>query len=155
MRLHKVWGGVLLAGWLAAYPMGGGSLYPFESTPKQSNALSSETAVSGAALVYPPVPAPNPFSPQRDGKTQLVYQLTDSTDVNIYIYDINGNVVWRQYIPCGQEGARSGLNRVDWSGRVSYNNNLLLPNGVYIAHILIDKAGEKKSLGRAKIVLLN
>ncbi|MDR2431325.1 MAG: gliding motility-associated C-terminal domain-containing protein [Candidatus Margulisbacteria bacterium] len=112
----------------------------------------------GTDLVRPPVPAPNPFSPNEDGKddtTTLVYQLTNSTDINLYIYDINGNVVWRKFIPRGQEGAHAGLNKVVWDGRASFNNNQILPNGVYICHLLIEKGGEKKSLGRAKILILN
>ncbi|GBR74252.1 hypothetical protein NO1_1461 [Candidatus Termititenax aidoneus] len=119
-----------------------------------------QTAVVLAAdndLLRPPVSAPNPFSPNADGMndtTTIIYQLARAADLNIYIYDINGNVVWRRFISSGQEGARAGLNRVIWDGQASWRGEGVLPNGVYICRILADAGAGKKSLGRAKILIL-
>lgn len=108
------------------------------------------------SLVNAPVPYPNPFSPNNDGvrdTTQIVYQLTAPTDVNIYIYDLNGDLVWKRFITKGQEGAHAGINRVPWDGRASFANTIL-PNGIYICHVVIEERGQKKTLGRTKIYIL-
>ena len=149
--MYRLLGGIVLFCLLAAQPTGSTSI-------SSSTIIHDNVRSRNPEIVRPPVPVPNPFRPSStgpDSKTHLIYQLTQAADVNIYIYDINGNVVWRCYIPRGQEGAKIGENRVPWDGRSSFNNTQPLPNGIYIAHILIEHAGEKKSLGRAKILILN
>lgn len=107
-------------------------------------------------LIHDPVPYPNPFSPNNDGvkdTTQIVYQLTSPTDVSIYIYDLNGDMVWKQFIVKGLEGAHAGINRVPWDGKASFEDTVL-PNGLYICHVIIEEHGQKKTLGRTKIYIL-
>ncbi|MDR1114364.1 MAG: gliding motility-associated C-terminal domain-containing protein [Candidatus Margulisbacteria bacterium] len=136
MRRTCLWSGILFLGLLSA-------------------CQAAAVLAADNDLPRPPVSAPNPFSPNADGvddTTTIIYQLARAEDINIYIYDINGNVVWRRSIPDGQEGARVGLNRVIWDGQTSLRGDGVLPNGVYICRILAG-AG-KKSLGRAKILLL-
>jgi hypothetical protein len=138
MRTARLWSGILFWGLLS---------------------VCSTAAVLAAdgSLPRPPVSAPNPFSPDADGvndTTTIIYQLERAADLNIYIYDINGNVVWRRFISGGQEGARTGLNRVVWDGRTSLRGDGVLPNGVYICQILSGADAGKKSLGRTKILIL-
>jgi hypothetical protein len=128
-----------------------------EGVPAEPYEVKLKVILRNSGLLRPPVPAPNPFSPDADGvddTTTIVYQLARAEDLNIYIYDINGNVVWRRFIPSGQEGARAGINRVVWDGQASFRGGGALPNGIYICHILADTRAGKKSLGRAKILIL-
>ncbi|MBU0580031.1 MAG: gliding motility-associated C-terminal domain-containing protein [Candidatus Margulisbacteria bacterium] len=106
-------------------------------------------------LLRQPINWTNPFSPNGDGVedvTYIIYELTKSAAVKVLIFNMDGEVVWRQDIDEGQEGAHAGYNSVVWDGYTSFGDNL--PNGVYIAHIIVNDNGSMKSLGRAKIVIL-
>ncbi len=108
-------------------------------------------------LTQKPVPFPNPFSPNGDGDndfTYIVYELSKSTEVNIYIYDMDGNIVWRKNIASGQEGGHAGINRVRWDGNASYGREEILSNGLYVCHVIAEIDGEKRSLGSTKIFIL-
>jgi hypothetical protein len=108
-------------------------------------------------LVDRPVPFPNPFSPDGDGDrdiTEIVYNLTKRADITIYIYDLNGDIVWRKDISAGDVGGRPGINRVVWTGEATFGRGEVLPNGIYICHIIAEIDGEKRSLGRTKIYIL-
>lgn len=118
------------------------------------------TVIAGSAdleLIDNPVPFPNPFSPDGDGDrdfTEIVYALTKRGDVSIYIYDLNGDIVWRKDISAGDIGGRAGVNRVVWNGEATFGRGDVLPNGIYICHIIAEVDGEKRSLGRTKIYIL-
>jgi hypothetical protein len=119
--------------------------------------VTVNVASLGFKLVRDPVPFPNPFSPNGDGfqdTTRIVYQLTRSSDVSLYIYDLNGDLVWKRFIAKGQEGSHAGVNQVPWNGEASFSAGGVLPNGIYICHIVIEDNSQNKSLGRTKIMIL-
>ncbi len=106
-------------------------------------------------LVREPFNGPNPFSPNGDGVddvTYIVYELNRAVPVRIYIFNMDGEIMWRKDIEEGEEGAHAGYNSVMWEGETSMGDTL--PNGVYIGHIIVKDDGEKKSLGRVRIVIL-
>lgn len=108
-------------------------------------------------LIEGPIPFPNPFSPDGDGVddfTEIVYELNKSSDMIIYIYDLNGDVVWRKDIAKGDQGGRAGVNRVVWNGEATFGRGEVLSNGIYICHVIAEIDGEKRSLGRTKIYIL-
>lgn len=126
--------------------------YPAVPFVVQVNAQDEDLGLS-----HNPVPFPNPFSPDGDDNndyTYIVYPLTKSAEINIYIYDLDGNIVWRKTIAAGQEGGHAGVNRVRWDGNASYGREEILPNGLYICHVIAELDGEKRSLGRTKIFIL-
>ena len=87
---------------------------------------------------------PNPF---RAGKepTFIEYNLTQSSNVKISIYDLLGQIVWEKKFYAGENGGQSGeTNRVEWWGR----NNLaeVVSNGGYICRIWIE--AERKQIIR-------
>jgi flagellar hook assembly protein FlgD len=85
----------------------------------------------------------------------IAYTLSKSADVTIYIYDMNGDLVWRQEMKKGQNGGVAGNNMVVWNGEASFGNKEVLANGVYIVHLIAKLEGEKRSIGRTKIYILN
>ena len=106
-------------------------------------------------LVREPFNGPNPFSPNGDGiddVTFIVYELNRAAPVRIYIFNMDGEIIWRKDIDEGDEGAHAGYNSVVWDGVTSMGD--ALPNGVYIGHIIVRDEGEQKSLGRVRIVVL-
>jgi len=117
--------------------------------------FSVQVVSAGLELSDGPLPLPNPFSPDGDGVndiTYLAYTLTQSTDISLRIYDLNGNLVWRREIDAGQEGAHAGVNKVSWAGIDSYERDLA--NGIYICYVLRPNNDGLKVLGKTKVFIL-
>ena len=83
---------------------------------------------------------PNPFS----GETTIRFSLARAEDVNIYIYDINDNLVWKN----SKFNGKVGINTITWSGLNDRGEEVA--NGVYLLEVSIQKKTVKK-----KIVLIN
>ncbi|MFH1387144.1 MAG: S8 family serine peptidase [bacterium] len=92
---------------------------------------------------------PNPFIRTSTNETSFVYTLAGNFDATIYLFDLNGNLLWQKSYPAGDNGGKSGLNNPTWNGKSLYGENL--PNGVYLYQIVADK----KILARGKIIILN
>lgn len=90
---------------------------------------------------------PNPFSPSVEN-TEIIYELSESEDITIVIYNILGQVVWKRYILKGEEGARNAINRIEWDGRSFFGE--ILPNDIYFCRILTNG----KDIGGCKIFIL-
>lgn len=69
------------------------------------------TVMGGNIIAYP-----NPLG-IRDDHTRLIYYLSQNCEVTYAIYDPFGNMVHRENIPSGSNGARVGVNYLTWSGR--------------------------------------
>jgi hypothetical protein len=129
----------------------------FQATPITRSVMVTSTQMGVAGTV---ANLPNPFSPNGDGvndTTQIAYNLTQSADTSLFIYSIDGVMVYRSDMVAGQNGARAGFNSVSWSGNSGFmlaGANVSLPNGVYICHIVSRVNGATTSLGRIKIVIL-
>jgi|GEM_PF-3578711 len=89
---------------------------------------------------------PNPFSPNGDGKDDIVkisYQLTGSVNprVKIRLVDLSGKLVkaWN-YEPGEVEKSTIGYNCVEWDGKDENGN--LVNNGLYLAYILAEAEGQ-------------
>ncbi|MFC1517200.1 gliding motility-associated C-terminal domain-containing protein [Candidatus Margulisiibacteriota bacterium] len=136
--------------------------YTFEFGASDSDGIAAVPVVvvvrvvgGGVDLIRQPINWTNPFSPNGDGVediTYIIYELTRSTPVRLYIFNMDGEIVWRKDIDEGQEGGHAGYNAVVWDGFTSFGDDL--PNGVYIAHVIVNDRGTRKSLGRARIVIL-
>ncbi len=73
-----------------------------------------DSSVMGGNLVA----FPNPFgSINSNRQTQFMYYLSSSCNVIYAIYDPFGNLVLREDIAPGQNGARQGINIITWDGR--------------------------------------
>ncbi len=134
------------------FEFGASDLSDAPAIPVQLNVRITDRPVD---LVRSPFNGPNPFSPNGDGVddvTYIVYELNRPAEVRIYIFNMDGEVIWRKDIDEGQEGAHAGYNSVLWDGLTSLGDEL--PNGVYIGHIIVRDRGDNKSLGRVRIVIL-
>lgn len=86
--------------------------------------VPDSTIMAGNIVAYP-----NPFGSINAGVTRFVYYLSGSCNVTYAIYDPFGNLVHREEIAPGQNGARSGLNMLTWNGRNDKNHRVA--SGVY------------------------
>jgi hypothetical protein len=105
--------------------------------------IAISASISGMVLNYP-----NPFNPCIE-ETEIIYELSDSDDVAILIYNILGQVVWKKDIHRGEEGGRKAVNRVVWEGRSMFDQ--ILPNDIYFCRIL----NNGKDIGGCKIIIIN
>lgn len=124
--------------------------------------ITRSVQVGGSTLAISKSPAnvPNPFSPNNDGvndTTDIIYDLTADGEISLRIYTLTGQMVYRQDIPSGGQGAHAGYNNVTWDGRSTFygTGRERLPNGTYICQVIGTVNGKKQSLGKLKIVILN
>jgi hypothetical protein len=93
---------------------------------------------------------PNPFSPREDECTHLVFGLTESQAVSVYIYDLFGNLVLKRENIQGFKGLNDGGSNPDfnWDGKNSAGHTVA--DGGYLCVI---KVGEDRY--RIKIAVVN
>ena len=78
---------------------------------------------------------PNPFRPDRDETTQLVFDLAvPSTQTRLSIFSANGDLVWREEL--GPRPARENYTE-EWDGRNAAGNPVA--SGIY--HLLLEADG--------------
>jgi hypothetical protein len=112
-------------------------------------AYSGDLAVIGTPYAYP-----NPYKPS-SGTLKIAYSLTESADIDLYIYDITGRRVAKMTLPYedpaspGQfgKGGRKGDNKVEWNGTSDFGE--VIGNGVYV--YFISKSG--KTLGSGEFAV--
>lgn len=97
-------------------------------------------------IVGKPLNYPNPFDPGA-GPTLIRYTLTADANIDIFIYNINGERVDTIKIASKDEGGHIGVNNVPWDA-ISFGQ--MLPNGVYLCQIV----HRGKTLGTVKIAIL-
>ena len=82
---------------------------------------------------------PNPYS----DFTQFTFELSKSSDINIYIYSIG----FKKIFSAEKLNAPNGFNIINWNGNNFFGDQIA--NGVYIYHIKARTTDEKASfLGR-------
>jgi hypothetical protein len=102
--------------------------------------LSIESKILGTPLFYP-----NPFS--ISSGAELGYKLSKNMDLEIRIYDIRANEVFRETFLAGTYGGIYGYNKVSFD--VSTIGRYALPAGIYF-FVLINN---DKVLGRGKFAV--
>jgi len=85
---------------------------------------------------------PNPFKAGKE-PTLIEYNLKETSNVIITIYDLFGQEVWRENYAAGENGGRK-VNSVPWDGRNL--SGKVVANGGYICRVWIEK--EKRHLVR-------
>lgn len=99
-------------------------------------------------LVDKPIVWPSPAT----SNVLISYELTGSQDVDIFIYDMNGRMVYRKMLSAGEEGARSGLNLFPYNLKMFDGREL--SNGVYVLAIIKRKSDSNTVLGKSKFLVL-
>ncbi|MFH1710429.1 MAG: S8 family serine peptidase [bacterium] len=98
---------------------------------------------------------PSPYDPA-DGNFLFYYDLLSASDVDIYVYDISGTLVWQKVLPydagTSGGGGSAGTNRVFWDGENSFGETL--SNGAYVYMIVARDSGERKVIGRGKFAVV-
>jgi len=96
----------------------------FSTTPGEANVITDIKSTSrefqNNASVFP-----NPFNPS----TTIQYELNETTDLNIKIFDILGKQVWEE----NMRMIKKGKHELLWEGKNSSGNNLA--GGVYLLSI--------------------
>ena len=78
---------------------------------------------------------PNPFSPDSDGFTRIVFTINAQEKVTISIYDGGGQAVWQKVLQAA-EVSSTGQNTVKWNGINSANKKV--SNGIYFYTVKAD-----------------
>ena len=115
--------------------------------------LDNLRVVAGSAtLVQGPAFNPNPFNPMSNNSdyrtTRIAYELSQGMDLQINIYNMRGEPVWKRSYTADAAGAMSGYNEVSWNGINDYGE--LCGNGVYIVQLV----SGSKLLAKGKVAIL-
>ncbi|MFH2033582.1 MAG: hypothetical protein ABIJ26_02615 [Candidatus Margulisiibacteriota bacterium] len=104
---------------------------------------------SGIAIDIESIPLnyPNPFDP-RTQTTSIAYVLSKSANIELRLYDLMGNFLYKANFAADAAGAKAGYNEVTWDGKTG--SGTTVGNGIYIYVLLSDG----KLLGKGKISVL-
>lgn len=108
------------------------------------------TSSGPVKIIGTPVNTPNPFDPSR-GPTQIAYTLSTAADIQLYMFNQLGDIIWQKHYSAGDNGGRAGLNNLQWDGTSDYSENV--PTGVYVLRI-VTRSGGTRELARMKIAVL-
>jgi len=111
---------------------------PGGSSASLPSAFNIKSHVSAS---LPVINSPNPFNPTR-GSTTIVYQLDNDTNITLLIFNISGELIWRQDFASGTNGGRIGDNSVVWDGYSTNRGRELVANGAYIMQVF-DRVANK------------
>jgi hypothetical protein len=100
---------------------------------------------------FPPLCYPSPFSTVRDKEVVIKYDLSNNTDIDIYIISSAGQVVKKISAQSGQEGGKAATNKVRWNGLTDLGR--IISNGIYLGTIVSKTHG--KVLGKFKLTAYN
>ena len=120
------------------YFRSGGLLSGYKTGFSVQDGVSETATIVGQALVYP-----NPFSLSEisdssgDYGAEIGYELTESTSIEIIIFDMRAHEIARLSYPSGSMGGTLGYNKVKLNQAVLGRN---LPSNVYFFYVL---AGER------------
>lgn len=100
-------------------------------------------AASGTMINYP-----NPFNPLME-RTVLIYDLEESADTTLLLFNISAELVYSRAFVSGQNGGKAGTNSVEWDGINSFGE--LSANGVYFARLVDARTGKILAKGRVAV----
>ena len=95
---------------------------------------------------------PNPFIRTGTGATSevvLYYNLKGNFNTTIYLFDLNGNLIWRKLFLAGENGGKAGDNSPPWDGKTLFGE--AVPNGVYVYQV----TSGSSVIAKGKIAVLN
>jgi thermitase len=92
---------------------------------------------------------PNPFNRSTTSSVTFNYLLASNFNTKIYLFDLNGSLIWQASYLAGANGGKSGDNNPAWSGVDVLGRRVL--NGIYFYQIIADG----KVLARGKVIVLN
>ncbi len=93
---------------------------------------------------------PNPFDPMRE-TTRVMYYLERDTDVNVYLFNIVGDMIWKSTYLSGTNGGREGENSFDWNGVSSFGE--MQSNGVFLVHVVERATGKRVARGKIMVIM--
>ena len=82
--------------------------------------------------------SPMPYNPDSINPMHIAYELTVASDVEIYIYNLLGQVVWKNLYYKGFEGGNAGYNQISFNGVDAFNDKLAI--GMYFIQIVHGKS---------------
>lgn len=91
---------------------------------------------------------PSPFNPAVHEKINFEYILPEDMSLELFIFDIGGQVVYKKQFASGQQGGKKGLNQVDWNGRSVLDEGIV--NGIYVYTLM----SNGKMLSKEKFVVM-
>lgn len=100
-------------------------------------------------LLDTPLTYPSPFNPEKDKNMILQYTLSDNADIDIFIFNIAGEIDKKISVIAGQEGGLGQLNRVTWNGLTDQGTTV--SSGVHLGNIIA--RDENKVLGKFKLTV--
>jgi hypothetical protein len=110
---------------------------------QQAFVASDEFTVVGDAHAYP--------SPATSNVT-IGYTLSCNGDLDLTIYNLAGEMVYKRIIEAGTPGGKSAYNAVEYD--LHRPDHLLIPNGVYICLLVGKENGKRSVLGKTKFFVL-
>jgi subtilisin family serine protease len=84
---------------------------------------------------------PNPFNPDRDVITRIVFMLNSPRNVKLKIYDTARDLVWERALSANETLA--GKNAIDWDGR--NGTGIRVANGAYFYRLSDDSGRTSKT----------
>ncbi|MDD4527124.1 MAG: T9SS type A sorting domain-containing protein [Candidatus Margulisbacteria bacterium] len=81
---------------------------------------------------------PMPYNPNSGKDMVIAYELTAQANVEIYVYNLLGQVVWKNMYPLGFAGGSAGYNQVDFNGVDAFHDKLAV--GMYFVQIVHGKS---------------
>ncbi len=100
-------------------------------------------------VIGTPVCYPAPFKPLSGGMVTFSYSLSTNADVDLYMYDISGQIVMTKRFRSGGEGGKAGYNQFLWSGTTDFGK--VAGNGIYVFKII----NGGRVIGTGKLVILD
>jgi hypothetical protein len=84
-----------------------------------------------------------------NGKNAVIwYWLNEDKETTIYLFNLQGDLLWKKVFPTGQPGGKAEINSISWDGRNNFGE--ILDNGVYLLKV----AQGNKVIYSGKIIIL-
>ena len=92
---------------------------------------------------------PNPFDLTKSSTTAFYYNLLGNFPAAIYLFDLNGNLVWQKSYAAGENGGKSGWNNPTWDGLTLFGSRAI--GGLYFYQVIADH----RVMARGKLIVIN
>jgi hypothetical protein len=113
-----------------------------------SDTIKFKVAAEAAKITDGVLCYKNPFNPGIGETTRITYTLNADADVNIYIYNLVGQLLKKISCPAGDEGGRADYNQPTWDGYTDFKE--LVGNDVYLIRVV--SGGQV--IGKCKLAVL-